>query len=199
MLQNECLVAKIGFDTEENEPSKVWTASQPMTPLPPRGRINSNENGWLWSTVPKAGPDWTLLRSRLTKMNESSQILRGSFSAVWTAKTARIDAFVFFRDLQDVYTFAPLWLQNFNSIKNRQHFFANEKMSWIFSDFVRRILHFFLRIFDGFFSGFRAKFQKIVTCVAFSIKFAKTNQKFVENSEFCENYSLLFKIIHWCP
>ena len=57
----------------------------------------------------------------------------------------------------------------------------------------------FLRIFDEFFSGFRAKFQKRVTCVAFSIKFAKTNQKFAENSEFCENYSLLFKIIPWCP
>ena len=54
-------------------------------------------------------------------------------------------------------------------------------------------------VFDDFFSGFRAKFQKIVTCAAFSIKFAKTNQKFAENSEFCENYSLLFKIIHWCP
>ena len=54
-----------------------------------------------------------------------------------------------------------------------------------------RKLHFFLRIFDEFFSGFRAKFQKIVTCVAFSIKFAKTNQKFAENSEFCEKNSLL--------
>ena len=56
-------------------------------------------------------------------------------------------------------------------------------------------MHFFLRIFDEFFSGFRAKFQKIVTCVAFSIKFAKTNQKFAENSEFCEKihyYSELF-------
>ena len=49
---------------------------------------------------------------------------------------------------------------------------------------------FFLRIFDEIFSGFRAKFQKIVTCVAFSIKFAKTNQKFAENSEFCEKNSL---------
>ena len=58
---------------------------------------------------------------------------------------------------------------------------------------------FFLRIFDEFFSGFRAKFQKIVTCVAFSIKFAKTNQKFAENSEFCEKNSLLFKIIHFTP
>ena len=30
-----------------------------------------------------------------------------------------------------------------------------------------------------------------MTCVAFSIKFAKTNQKFAENSEFCEKHSLL--------
>ena len=52
-------------------------------------------------------------------------------------------------------------------------------------------MHFFLRIFDEFFSGFRAKFQKIVTCAAFSIKFAKTTQKFAENSEFCEKNSLL--------
>ena len=62
-----------------------------------------------------------------------------------------------------------------------------------------RKLHFFLRIFDEFFSGFRAKFQKIVTCAAFSIKFAKTNQKFAENSEFCEKNSLFFKIIHFTP
>ena len=54
-------------------------------------------------------------------------------------------------------------------------------------------------MFDEFFSGFRAKFQKRVTSFAFSIKFAKTNQKFAENYEFCENYSLFFKIIHWCP
>ena len=38
-----------------------------------------------------------------------------------------------------------------------------------------------------------------VTCVAFSIKFAKTNQTFAENSEFCEKNSLLFKIIHFTP
>ena len=62
-----------------------------------------------------------------------------------------------------------------------------------------RILHFLARIFDEFFSGFRAKFQKIVTCVAFSIKFAKANQKIAENSEFCEKISLLFKIIHFTP
>ena len=71
----------------------------------------------------------------------------------------------------------------------------------IFSSKIAKNLNFafFRRIFDEIFSGFRAKFQKIVTCVAFSIKFAKTNQKFAENSEFCENYSLLFKIIHFTP
>ena len=45
-------------------------------------------------------------------------------------------------------------------------------------------------------SGFRDKFLKRMTCVAFSIKFAKTNWKIAENSEirFCKNYSLLFII-----
>ena len=41
--------------------------------------------------------------------------------------------------------------------------------------FFMDLLHLFLRIFDEFFSGFRAKFQKRVTPFAFSIKFAKTN------------------------
>ena len=86
-------------------------------------------------------------------------------------------------------------------VKNRQNVFAIELMNFINSIAKNSNFAFFLRIVDEFFSGFRAKFQKTVTCVAFSIKFAKTvtNQKFAENSEFCENYSLLFKIIHWCP
>ena len=83
----------------------------------------------------------------------------------------------------------------------RIDFTKPEKSSLIFINSIAKNLNFafFLRIFDELFSGFRAKFQKIVTCVASSIKFAKTNQKFAENSEFCENYSLFFKIIHWCP
>ena len=46
-------------------------------------------------------------------------------------------------------------------------------------------------MFDEILSGLRDKFQKRVTCVAFSIKFVKTKQKFAENSEFCEKNSLL--------
>ena len=56
----------------------------------------------------------------------------------------------------------------------------------------------FLRIFDEILSGFRDKFQKKVTCAAFSIEFAKTNSKITENSEITDSvkiihsYSLLF-------
>ena len=97
-----------------------------------------------------------------------------------------------------MHSFAPFSNLNF-FVKNRQNVFAIELMNFINSIANNSNFAFFLRIFDEFFSGFRAKFQKIVTCVAFSIKFAKTNQKFAENSEFCENYSLLFKIIHFTP
>ena len=58
------------------------------------------------------------------------------------------------------------------------------------------ILHFFLRIFDEIFPGFRAKFQKIVTCVAFSIKFAKTKirnlPKILNFVKIIHSYSKLF-------
>ena len=56
----------------------------------------------------------SLVRSELNKLNKSPQILRGSFSAVWTATIARVVAFfTIFRDLQDLNSFAPLRLQNF--------------------------------------------------------------------------------------
>merc|ERR1711869_79340 len=64
----------------------------------------------------------------------------------------------------------------------------NNEYSLIHSQTLR-IMRFLLRIFDEFFSGFRAKFQKIVTCVAFSIKFAKTNLNFAKKIHY---YSELF-------
>ena len=66
-------------------------------------------------------------------------------------------------------------------------------MNFRFSFFVLNFA-FLLRIFDEIVSGFRDKFQKRRTCVAFSIKFAKTNQKIAENSEFCEKNSLFSKL-----
>ena len=79
------------------------------------------------------------------------------------------------------------------SAKNRQHFFAIEIIEYWFSEFFQfmpRILHFFceLTIFDEFLSGFRDKFQKRVTCVFFSIKFAaKSEKKFIKNRRKMQN------------
>ena len=71
-------------------------------------------------------------------------------------------------------------------------------MDFIFFIFLSNFV-FFLRILDEILSGFRDKFQKRVTCVAFSIKLAKTHQKIAENSEICENYLILLNIIQSCP
>ena len=83
----------------------------------------------------------------------------------------------------------------------RTNFIKNSRKKRIsdFFHFFRQILHFLLQVFDEFLSGFRDKFQKRVTSVAFSIEFAETNQKIAENSEICENYSSFFIIIHSCP
>ena len=76
-------------------------------------------------------------------------------------------------DYAPVRSIAPFSNLNF-FVKNRQKVFAIELMNFINSIAKNSNFAFFLRIFDEFFSGFRAKFQKIVTCVAFSIKFVKT-------------------------
>ena len=78
--------------------------------------------------------------------------------------------------LAEIYTmhsFAPFFNLKL-SAKNREHFFAIEFEFPIFP-FSASNFAFFLRIFDEFLSGFRDKFQKRVTSVAFSLKFAKTN------------------------
>ena len=124
--------------------------------------------------------------------------LRGARSRLYRRRFLQVNTR--WKALAEIYTmhsFAPFFNLKI-SAKNHQHFFAIEYLNSRFFIFSSNFA-FFLRIFDEFFSGFRAKFQKIVTCVAFSIKFAKTNQKFAENSEFCEKNSLLFKIIHFTP
>ena len=69
--------------------------------------------------------------------------------------------------------------------KSGKKFIKNSQKIRFFSDWINeyslihsqtlRILRLLAQIFDEFFSGFRAKFQKRVTPFAFSIKFAKTN------------------------
>ena len=45
MLQNEYLLAKIGADTEENEPSKVWSFPVPNRYQDPDARTGINQGG----------------------------------------------------------------------------------------------------------------------------------------------------------
>merc|ERR1719321_1661163 len=106
--------------------------------------------------------------------------LRGARSRLYRRRFLQVNTR--WKALAEIYTmhsFAPFSNLNF-LVKNRQNVFAIELMNFINSIAKNSSFAFFLRIFDEFFSGFRAKFQKIVTCVAFSSKFAKTNQKFAE-------------------
>ena len=132
------------------------------------------------------------------------QTSRGSFSAVSTPIFAsKLSLESSRRDLHNALLRTVLQSQNFS--QKSSIFFSRLNIEF---PFFRRILHSkFLRIFDEFFprrflSGFRDKFQKRVTCVACSIKFAKTNQKVAENFEICEklftiiqNYSLVSLIV----
>ena len=55
-----------------------------------------------------------------------------------------------------------------------------------------------MRIFDEFFSGFRAKFQKRVTSVAFQSNLRRQNKHSItEISEICENQYKLVTIIQY--
>ena len=77
-------------------------------------------------------------------------------------------------EIYTIHSFAPFFNLKI-SAKNPQHFFAIELLNFRFFSFSASNFAFFVRIFDEILSGFRDKFQERVTCVAFSIEFAKTN------------------------
>ena len=90
-LKNEYLDAKIGLDTAENEPSKVW--------LKIRGRRFDIE-------------------SYSDFFSQNVQTLEGSFSAVSTPIfTTKASFCSIFRDLQDLQSCAPLRSQNYSKIR----------------------------------------------------------------------------------
>ena len=118
-----------------------------------------------------ADPVWFFSELLFQSVKKERKTSRGSFSAVLTPISS--NKYSLESSRRDLHN-APL------CTVLQSQFFRQKSQ-------ILRILRLLARIFDEFFSGFRVKFQKIVTCVAFSIKFAKTNQKFAENSEFCEN------------
>ena len=85
MLGNDHRFAKIGADTAENDPSKVWPACLLIK--------------WVGVHIRKLKA-WAGL-----KLEDKN----GPFSSVSTSPIARVGAFFsIFRDLQDSYTFAPV-------------------------------------------------------------------------------------------
>ena len=95
-------------------------------------------------------------------LNIFPQTSRGSFSAVSTPILQINTRWKALAEIYTMHSFAPFSNLNF-FVKNRQNVFAIELMNFINSISIAKSSNFafFLRIFDEFFSGFRAKFQKI--------------------------------------
>ena len=128
---------------------------------------------------------------------KSPQILRGSFSAVWTATIARLGSFFsIFHGLQDVHTFAPLRFRNFS--KNRQTFCRNEKMKFIFIACFRLLFAFFRRNLDEFWPEFHRNVQKMTNCLEI---LRKSDRKIWKMSKFrkfrnCDNFHFFISFFH---
>jgi len=124
-----------------------------------------------------------------------TQTSRGSFSAVSTPIFAsKYSLESSRRDLHNALLCTVLRSQNFS--QKSSTFFR--RGDWIiefpFFSISSSNFAFFLRTFDKKISGFRAKFQRRVTSVAFqSILRNKLEncRKLIQNSEICENYSIL--------
>ena len=90
------------------------------------------------------------------------KILKWSWISSWNIKYSLESSW---RDLQDLHTFAPLRSQNFSQ---KSSTFFREWINEFPSFFIFSVeLYIFLRISDEILSGFRDKFQKRMTSVAF--------------------------------
>ena len=102
-----------GYDDDSRTCSAALQSLSTSRALPQPSSFTSTSSPSLRTAV--AAAYGAALRSEVNKLNKSPQILRGSFSAVWTATIARVVAiFSIFRDLQDLHSFAPLRPQNFS-------------------------------------------------------------------------------------
>ena len=140
--------------------------------------------------IARAGPDPSrlllvcvvLLRRWLKKWNETLQILRVSFSAVWTATIATKYSFCsIFRDLQDSHTFAPLRSKKFS--KKSSKFLAEWSESFI-SFHSRFSIEFaiFRRNFDEILPEFHRNDQEKTKCLEILKKMREKFGKWPQNA-----------------
>ena len=110
--------------------------------------------------------------------------MRGSFSAAWTATIAIQVAFsaLFFRDLHDLHTFAPLRFQNFSKFG---YAFARLNIEFsifppqMFASFQSKIANFLSNCFEKF-SEFRGKPQRMTKSVEILLKIYEIIRKFAQ-------------------
>ena len=137
--------------------------------------------------------EWRIRRRMKNEWNHT-QILRGSFSAVWIATIAsKVTFYSIFQALQDKQTFAPLTFQNFQIFAHFRDFcrcFQNFAENSLKSQIFRWIFHgcfseyrdwegrFFGEIFMDFFRNF-GKLQTIAGSHYLLHKFLEIREKMV--------------------
>ena len=153
-FSNEYFLAKFGFDTAENEPSKVcripWQLSRGSGGAARAALANSVrfaaaqplsatwiELPWPYSRLQKC----IFEKMHFSKMHFSKicKFLAGSFSAVSKRNVARKYAFdSIFQALQDLHPFAPLQSQNFR----KKIGLKKQQFSWNFSKKIANVANF---------------------------------------------------------
>ena len=182
MLKNEYLVAKIGLDTAENEPSKVcgYQHTTPPESSMPRWRRN----------VRAATLRWILFITWRT--------FGGSFAAVWIATIAsKVTFYSIFQALQDKQTFAPFTFQNFSEKTSK--FLPEWKWNFIFHSRFSMNFAIFRRNFSENLPEFHRNCQETTKCTEILRKSVTKIRKMLEISGICEKISFFISFFHSCP
>ena len=115
------------------------------------------------------------LRSEVNIELNFTPKLRGALSRLYRRRFLQVkNSWKALAEIYTIHSFAPFFNLKI-SAKNRQHFFATKETNFRFLFIFCIEFCIFLQIFDENLSGFRDNLQIRVTCVAFSIEFAKTN------------------------
>ena len=127
-----------------------------------------------------------------------TQILRGSFSAVWIATIAsQVTFYSIFQALQDKQTFAPFTFQNFSEKTSK--FLPEWKWNFIFHPRFSMNFAIFRRNFDENLPEFHGNYQEMTKCIEILRKSATKIRKMLKTSGICEKCSFFISFFHSCP
>ena len=141
--------------------------------------------------------DWRLRRRMKNEWNHT-QILKGSFSAVWIATIAsKVTFYSIFQALQDKQTFAPFTFQNFSEKTSK--FLPEWKWNFIFHSRFSMNFAIFRRNFSENLPEFHRNCQETTKCTEILRKSVTKIWKMLEISGICEKISFFISFFHSCP